>query len=127
MKNDIEGFKNCQKALAVAIKDGRKTEDLTQEELVSESGTDITSIRRMENESLNANPELASLFPVVRRLHIDANDFFYPEREKESPDLTKLLHYISTECTNEDARKLLPSIKTLLDMLHSDSMTDIKK
>ena len=93
----------------------------------SESGTDITSIRRMENESLNANPELASLFPVVRRLHIDANDFFYPEREKESPDLTKLLHYISTECTNEDARKLLPSIKTLLDMLHSDSMTDIKK
>ena len=46
MKNDIEGFKNCQKALAVAIKDGRKTEDLTHEELVSESGTDINRVSR---------------------------------------------------------------------------------
>ncbi|MCR4996284.1 MAG: hypothetical protein K6A61_03175 [Butyrivibrio sp.] len=127
MKNNIEGFNDCQKALATAVKEGRKTEDLTQEELVYESGTDLTSIRRMENENLNANPELASLFPVIRRLHIDPNDFFYPEREKESPDLTALLHYISTNCSNEDARKLLPSIKTILDMLHSENMSDIKK
>ena len=70
------------KPLADSIRQARANLGLTQEQVAELANTDPMNIMKMENTNRNANPELATLYPVIRALNIDPQEIFilkYPE------------------------------------------------
>ncbi len=64
------------KALANAVKSARGKHEITQRQLAELADVDIRTVLNIEND--RGNPKLKVLFPLVRALHIDANEIFYP-------------------------------------------------
>ena len=75
-------------ALAVAIKSRRRNLGLTQDQTAEKAGIASRTILDIENG--NDNPRLSTLFGIVRTLHMDANDIFYPEIKNGTPNQVKL-------------------------------------
>ena len=112
------------KPLADAIKRARGRLKLTQEQVAELANTDPSNIMKMENISRNANPELATLYPVIRALSIDPQDIFYPEMKTEDPNL-RILQQLISECSDAEAEALIPIIRELLFFMRSTKKTDI--
>ncbi len=112
------------KPLADAIKRARGKLGLTQEQVAELANTDPSNIMKMENIGRNANPELATLYPVVRALSIDPQEIFYPEVKIEEPN-RRVLRQIVSECTEAEAEALTPIIRQLLTFMRSTNKTDI--
>jgi len=114
------------KPLADTIKRARGKLDLTQDQVADISGVDTANIAKMENASRNPNPELATLFPVVRALNIDPSEIFYPEMQRDNPRI-KLLQQLVSGCTDSEADTLIPIIRELIRFMRSSEKTSIKK
>ena len=112
------------KPLADAIRQARVQLNLTQEQVAELADTDPMNIMKMENTNRNANPELATLYPVVRALNINPQDIFYPEIARENPRI-QLLQQLVSGCTDSEADALIPIIRELLQFMRSNNKTHI--
>ena len=112
------------KPLAEAVKRERGKLGLTQEQAAALAHTDVTNIIKMENVKRNANPELATLWGVVRALNIDPHEIFYPGVLRDSPNM-RLLQQIISDCTDEEAEALIPVVRELLQFMRKNGKTTV--
>lgn len=102
--------------LGDSIRKARITMDLTQYQLADAVGIDPRTILNIENHK--GNPKMEVLYPLIRTLHIDANEIFYPEQESLSPISNHILRLLN-ECTDSEAEVLLPIIQSVLSALRN--------
>ena len=112
------------KPLADVVKRERAKMGLTQEQAAALAHTDVTNIIKMENIKRNANPELATLWRVVRALNIDPHEIFYPGLTQDSPKL-RLLQQIISDCTDEEADALIPVVRELIRFMRQTDKSAI--
>lgn len=112
--------------LANAVKRRRGEMGLTQEQVAKLAHTDVTNIIKMENVKRNANPELATLWGVVRALNIDPQEIFYPGLAQDSPRV-RLLQQLISDCSDEEADKLIPVVRELVHFMRQSNNTIIKE
>ena len=55
-------------------------------------------------------------YPLIRTLHLDPQEIFYPELVNPSPAMAELQQYIA-DCTETEAEALLPIIVSVLTVL----------
>ena len=115
---------NFTKPLSDAIRQARNKLGLTQEQVAELAGTDPMNIIKMENINRNANPELATLYPIVRALNIDPQEIFYPEIHRDNPRI-QLLHQLISDCTDNEADALIPIIRELIQFMKSKEKASI--
>ena len=99
--------------LAETVLKAREKADLTQAQLAEKAGLEISSIRKMENPSRNANPQLSTLWPVVRVLDIDPFELFYSGVFRDDARI-RLLQQMVGECTEQEADALIPAVKEMI-------------
>ena len=114
------------KPLADVVKRERGKMGLTQEQVAALAHTDVTNVIKMENIKRNVNPELATLWGVVRALNIDPREIFYPGLAQGSPKRGKLQQIIS-DCTDEEADALIPVVTELIRFMRQNDKTVLKK
>ena len=112
------------KPLADSIKQARRRLGLTQEQVADIAGVDPVNIMKMENVSRNSNPELATLYPVVRALNINPQDIFYPGIARDNPRI-QLLQQLISDCSDSEADALIPIVRELLQFMRSNGKTHI--
>lgn len=112
------------KPLADALKRARGKRGLTQEQVAELANTDPSNIIKMENIGRNANPELATLYPIIRVLSIDPQEIFYPGLKIDHPN-QRVLQQLLSECSEAEAEALIPIIRELLFFMRSTKKTDI--
>ncbi len=95
---------------------------MTQRQRTDLADIDIRTVLNIEND--RGNPKLKVLFPLIRVLHIDANEIFYPEAYREESSL-KELKMLLMECSEEEAAALIPIIKTVRGVLKSRGKTNV--
>ena len=100
--------------LGDAIKRARGKMSLTQSEVANAANIDVRTVLNIEN--YKGNPKLEILYPLIRTLHLDPQEIFYPELINPSPAMAELLQYIA-DCTETEAEALLPIIVSVLTVL----------
>jgi transcriptional regulator with XRE-family HTH domain len=114
------------KPLADSIRQARANLGLTQEQVAELANTDPMNIMKMENTNRNANPELATLYPVIRALNIDPQEIFYPEISRDNPRI-RLLQQLISDCSDAEADALIPIIRELIQFMRSGGKTHIEE
>ena len=71
-------------------------------------------------ENFKGNPKFEILYPLIRALHIDAQTVFYPEQGNQTP-LKSQLQLLIGQCSEEEARVLIPVIESLLSALRGST------
>lgn len=74
----------------------------------------------------NRNPKMEILYPLIRLLHIDPSDIFYPEAPNASPALQELRLLIE-DCSDQEAAALIPVFRSVLTVLRSKDAMTIKQ
>lgn len=100
--------------LGDAVKQARERANLTQKEVAEAADIDTRTVLNIEN--YKGNPKLEVLYPLIRTLNIDAREIFNPEIKRQSVALSELRMLIE-ECSEEDAKDILPILKSVLDAL----------
>ena len=67
-------------------------------------------------ETQTGNPKLDTLYRLIRELHIDANQVFYPELHQSESALSEFTYFLST-CSNDEIRELYIICKSVLSTL----------
>lgn len=70
-------MQEAKQALGMCVRRAREAADLTQQQLADQLNIGLRTISDIE--AGQANPEFATLYPIIKYLNISANDFFYPE------------------------------------------------
>lgn len=109
--------------LGDVVRKARKKMGLTQDEVASAADIDVRTVINIEN--YRGNPKLEVLFPLVRCLKIDPMDIFYPEMQRDTPELKKLRLFIE-ECSEEEAAAVIPVLQSVLSVLRSNKTISIK-
>ena len=104
------------RSLGDAVKRARGDLGLTQQEVADAADIDVRTVLNIEN--YKGNPKLEVLYPLIRVLKLDAKEIFYPELQRESPALRQL-RFLVEECSEEEAKTIIPILRTVLDALHS--------
>ena len=112
--------------LANAIKQSRSALGLTQEQVAELACTDPMNIMKMENVNRNANPEMATLYPVIRALKIDPREIFYPEEKQDNPRI-RLLQQLISDCSDNEADAVIPIIRELIQFMRGTGKTQINE
>lgn len=110
-------------SLGDSVKHARIRAGMTQKEVADAIHIDDRTVLNIEN--YKGNPKMEILFPLIRLLHIDPNEIFYPETCHGSSELHELL-LLTESCTALEATALIPIIKSVLAVLRSDSTLPIK-
>ena len=92
-------------ALAVAIKSRRRNLGLTQDQAAEKAGIASRTIL-----------DISTLFGIVRTLHMDANDIFYPEIKNGTPNQVKLQTTFA-DCSDSEAEMLYEVCAAVLSSL----------
>jgi len=112
------------KALGFVVHKRRKELKITQAELAELVGVTEQTIRKIEH--CNSNPQFDVLIRVIRTLHIDPAEFFYPE--KASNNLAKIkLEMLLSDCSHEEIEAIMPIIQTSLEVMRSDLISAVNK
>ena len=90
-------------------------------ELLNFSKRTINSI-----ETATGNPKMDTLFPLIRKLHIDANRIFYPEIHQGESALSEFTYFLST-CTEDEIRDLYIICKSVLSTLREHDSRKISR
>lgn len=107
---------DCSQRLADVLKKYRIGLGLTQDGLAEKSHIDARSILNMEMG--RGNPQLKTLFSLIRSLHIDARELFEDDLPEE-PLPIRQLHQLVAGCTEDEAATLLPVVEAVLAALRS--------
>lgn len=111
------------RSLGDAVKRARGELGLTQREVADLADIDVRTVLNIEN--YKGNPKLVVLYPLIRALKIDAREVFQPETQRNSPALRRL-RFLIEDCSEEEARALIPVIEAFLNALHSENGVQIK-
>jgi DNA-binding XRE family transcriptional regulator len=109
--------------LGTAVRTARKKKKLTQVEVAN--SIDIECRTLVSIESHKGNPKMEVLYPLIRALHIDPREIFYPEIQQDNPAIFQL-RLLLEECTDEEAEALIPIIRSILEVLRSKNTVEIK-
>ncbi|SFP74445.1 hypothetical protein SAMN04487928_10771 [Butyrivibrio proteoclasticus] len=122
----INEFRQAQKDLGDAVKEARESakKKVTQEGLAEKSFLESESIKRIERGE--GNPRYSTHHPLVRNLDMNPYKIFYREKYDENTNLMDLIHYLMTNCSDAEAKKLLPFVKGFINMFHSENAKDIE-
>ena len=114
----MEDYPEYSVQLGKLVKEARKKNKLSQQELAKEIETVNRTVLNIENG--RGNPKLEVLYPLVRVLGIDPRELFYPEM-LNSKDSTNsfLLAALIESCSEREAEALWPVVKSVLSALRS--------
>ena len=112
--------------LADALKRERGKRKLSQDQVAELACIETANITKMETPSRNANPELATLYPVVRALNIDPQEFFYPGLKLDNPRI-RVLQQLISDCTDEEADSLIPIVRELIRFMRNKNNLKIRE
>lgn len=108
--------------LAKAVRKARTELGLSQERLAEILNLDQRTILNIE--AGRGNPKFEKLYPIVTYLKIPTDQIFYPNSEVLAPNREMLLTLIKN-CTDQEAKDLLPLIHYLLDLLRKQENASI--
>ena len=108
--------------LGDVVKQARERANLTQKEVAEAADIDTRTVLNIEN--YKGNPKLEVLYPLIRTLNIDSREIFNPEIKRQSVALSELRMLIE-ECSEEDAKDILPILKSVLAALKNKNSIDI--
>jgi len=111
------------KTLGDAVYYKRKQMKLTQAGLAEKAGVTEQTIRKIEH--YDGNPQLDVLASVIRVLHINPMEVFYPE-ETSSETAKQQLDILLADCSNEQVEALIPIIKAALEVFKGKLISAIK-
>ena len=111
-------MQDFQKPLGDSVRKARKEAHLSQLKTAKSIGVDKRTILNMEK--YEGNPKLEILFPLVRLLHIDPWDIFYPEVSRENLLIQKFLTLLS-ECSEREIEALFPVCKEMVHALRASN------
>ena len=109
-------------SLGDVVKCTRGSLGLTQNEVAEMANIDVRTVINIEN--YKGNPKLEVLFSLVRSLKIDTREIFYPELQRDTQALSHLRLLIE-DCSEEDAKALIPVMEAVLSILHAKKTTSI--
>ena len=109
--------------LGTAVKTARKKMELTQLAVANSIDIDCRTVLNIEN--CKGNPKMEVLYPLIRTLHIDPWDVFYPEMQRRSPSICQL-RLLVEDCTEAEAEAMIPILQSVLDVLRSRNVVEIK-
>ena len=109
--------------LGDVVKRTRLEQGLTQVNLAERISIDSRTILNIEN--YNGNPKMEVLFPLIRALKIDPWKVFYPELNDQNAAFRQM-QLLLKECSEEEIEVLLPVCKTVLSVLKSKKVIEIK-
>lgn len=109
--------------LGNAVKTARRNMELTQLAVANSIDIDCRTVLNIEN--CKGNPKMEVLYPLIRTLHIDPWDVFYPEMQRRSPSICHL-RLLVEECTEAEAEAMIPILQSVLNVLRSRNVVEIK-
>lgn len=109
-------------SLAAAVKNARIQLSMTQREAANAADIDDRTVLNIENGK--GNPKLEVLYPLVRVLHINPNEIFYPEQKKYTSEQYQL-HKLIDSCSAQEAAALLSAVNSILNVMRSKEFTTI--
>jgi len=101
-------------ALSEAVRAYRHETGLSQDKLAEELNTAKRTISNIETTT--GNPKMETLFPLIRKLNIDANRVFYPEMHQGESAISEFTYFLST-CSDDEIRDLFIICKFVLSTL----------
>ena len=110
------------RVLGDVVKQARERANLTQKEVAEAANIDSRTVLNIEN--YKGNPKLEVLYPLIRILNIDAREVFNLELKRQSAALSELRILIE-ECSEEEAKDILPILKSVLAALKNKNSIDI--
>lgn len=102
------------KAFADSLKRARERQNLTQEQAAEKAGLYKKTILNIEN--VKEIPKLDTTAELVRVLHIDPMEIFYPESLQQS-GASQQLRMLISQCSEEEAEKLMTVLPQLLTVI----------
>ena len=69
-------------------------------------------------------PQMEVLFPLVRFLKMDPRDIFYPERDRNTPELRRL-RTMMEDCTEEEAGVMVSVFQSVLQAIRDPNSRHI--
>ena len=115
----MEDYPEYSSQLGQIVKEARKRNKLSQQELAKEIETVNRTVLNIENG--RGNPKLEVLYPLVRTLGIDPRELFYPEMPNSKDSTNRfLLATLIESCSEEEAEALWPVVKSVLSALRSN-------
>jgi len=112
------------KALGEVVLRERKAQKITQAQLAELIGTTEQTIRKTEHG--NSNLQMSVLFPLIRALHIDPVEVFYPETSQER-SAKKQLDMLIADFSDDEINLMLPILQASLEALRSKEKIPMKK
>ena len=109
--------------LGDTVKRARGKLNMTQSDVAASANIDVRTVLNIEN--YKGNPKMEVLYPLVRKLHIDPSELFYPEIQRSSPAIIQL-RLLVEDCHEDEAEILIPILKTVLDTLRTTETISIK-
>lgn len=110
--------------LAAAVKNARRRMKLTQEEVANMIDADTRTISAIENN--DSNTRMTTLYPLIKCLHIDPRDIFYPEAATDS-SARGHLRILIDDCTAAEAEALVPVCESVLKAMRTDHSMKIEE
>lgn len=110
--------------LGDAIRNTRKTLNLTQATVAERAGIDVRTLIAIEN--YEGNPKMQVMYPLVRALEMDANLIYYPKISLEGRPALSRLNSLTSNCTEQEADALCTIFETILSVMRSDKVIPIK-
>ena len=105
----------CSESLSAAVRRARIREKWTQAELAEKIDTSIRTVQNIEKNYPEINPELRTVYRLIRTLNIDANIVFYPEHKCTTPNKQQLIHMVSS-LTEDEAAIAMQAIKEVISL-----------
>jgi DNA-binding XRE family transcriptional regulator len=102
------------KAFADSLKRAREKQHLTQEQAAEKTGLYKKTILNIEN--VKEVPKLDTSAEIIRALHIDPMEIFYPESLQQSR-ASQHLRMLISQCSEEEAEQIMTVLPQLLAII----------
>ena len=111
-----------RRLLGDTVKLARERLGISQRKLAELAGIDSRTMLEIENN--RGNPTLEILFPIVRVLHLDVREVFFPELLRESPKLAEL-RLIIENCSEEEAIVMIEVFTSVLNAIRNKNTVNL--
>ncbi len=108
--------------LGKSIRRARLEQGLTQNQVANRIDVDVRTVLNIEN--YKGNPKQEVMYPLIRALHIDPSEIFYPELQQEGTFVHQL-RLLLADCTEQEAEDLIPVCKAVLAALRKKNPDSI--
>lgn len=108
--------------LGDSVRNARNRLGMTQSEVADAIGIDSRTVLNIEN--YKGNPKMEVLYPLIRKLKLDAREIFTPEALLEKPSMRQLKTIIEG-CNDEEVQVLIPAVEAILSAMRNNNATDV--